>query len=262
MSNPDQSLAEINLLDKQNSFSQRKFIYILMFVISLLVISLTVFYLFKLKMSKPTSLDTLNEYQKSKDFPKTDNSSIVDLADDGYRLECQIFLEDIIYPNQVFADFIIHSAAPCWFYDNNNQLSSVNVPIVIEDTLSQEWTHIGLMRFVPLFANLDKDTAIKAFSQYPFAGESDGLNPRIYDSIVVRLKFAKQTPYQDYYEGHYELEGEYIAKPEFYSERLLLQLANQHQNREAIEYLVKHNQWNKELDDYLFYHYAEREFAK
>ena len=256
MSDPNQTFAEISPNEQQRKFFDKKGLVLLLFAVIVVAIIFGFIYISRQK-SKPISLEPLDQYQQDQTLRDANDLSFPFSEISGYELTCQIFLDELVYPNSVFDNFIIQAAAPCWFYDQDNQPSAVNIPIVIEDTLSQRWTNIGSATFRPTYSGQRKDQAIRGVSHFIFVAESDSPSPELFEAVVVKLNFAKQTPYQDYFEEEYLLEGEYIPKDEFYSERLLLQLANQHQNREAIDYFVKNKRWNQSLDDYLFYHYSE-----
>jgi hypothetical protein len=239
MSDPNQAFAEISLNEQQHKFFDKKILVLLLLVVIVVATGLGFFYISRQK-SQPISLETLDQYQQTTDSPATDASNFSFSAISGYELNCQIFLDELVYPNSVFDNFIVQAAAPCWFYDQDNQPSAVYVPIIIEDTLSQRWTNIGAIEFIPSYTGPNKDRVIRGISQYIFVAESNSPSPKLFEAVVVRLNFAKQTPYQDYYENQLTIDGEYVPKDEFYSERLLLQLANQHQNKEAIDYFIKH----------------------
>jgi hypothetical protein len=249
-------------------FLQKKNVLIIIVIAVIIMVVFTLFYLFKSRKPKPTQLTTLEKYQETINDQTNDNAVISNLGDYGHELNCQIFMEEINYPNKVFGNFIIQAAAPCWFYDDNqiyddNRLSSVDIPIVIEDISEQRWYTITTYQFVPIFTNMDKELAVQSFSQFAFARPPEELSSAItYDSIVVKILFAQKIPYQNYHEPHYRIEGEYIPKPEYDSERFLQQLADQHQNSEAIDNFIQTRQWNKNLDEYLFYYYAERKLAQ
>lgn len=233
MSDPNQTFAEINPDEQQRKFFAKKELVLLLLVVIVVTTVLAFFYISR-QQSKPISLEPLDQYQQDQTLRDANDLSFPFSEISGYELTCQIFLDELVYPNRVFDNFIIQAAAPCWFYDQDNQPSAVNIPIVIEDTLSQRWTNIGASAFRPTYTGQRKDQAIRGVSHFIFVAESDSPSPELFEAVVVRLNFAKQTPYQDYYEAAYLLDGEYIPKDEFYSERLLLQLASQQQNQEAI----------------------------
>ncbi len=151
-------------------------------VVVLLVLSLSLLFFLKIrktKLEKRRSED-LNLSMQDESLPNPNDKRIIEQLpnETGYRLYCQVYLNDLYYPGDVFGDFIIQAAAPCWYFDSNGDLNSIEIPMVIEDTSSQLWAHISSSQFIPIF-NMDKATAIRGFSKYPFSSGIGGAEPII-----------------------------------------------------------------------------------
>ncbi len=79
---------------------------------------------------------------------------------------------------------------------------------------------MATMEFTPNYAVQNKDQVIRCLSNHLFDAEDDSSSPRVIEAVVVKLKFAIQTPYQDYYVD-LPAGGQHVSKHKFSSERLL-----------------------------------------
>jgi hypothetical protein len=196
--------------------------------------------------------------------------AIQNLGEAGYYLNCQINYDEIFYPEEDLGNFIIHSAAPCWFINDNEQLQSVIVPIVIENVPEQKWGNIEKQ----LFTEIETPEKGRVFSkiacsQFPFinAESSEQLGTMVLDdAIIANLWFASQKAFNPYYGPHFinlkDGVGEFVdgsteLKAKDISERFLHQLASEQQNPQAIDYFVTNQEWDSDLNQYLFYYKSQ-----